>query len=69
MQFDMAEISPAWKKKRRGCQFFFLFLFSLFFFFVYVLYMCYIPCRIGFPVEAIELTPMQTKSPKPVFAV
>lgn len=31
--------------------------------------MSYIPCIIGFPVEAIELTPMHTKSPKPVFAV
>lgn len=43
-----------------------------FFFFVFVFsnfYMSYIPCIIGFPVEAIELTPMQTKSPKPVFAV
>lgn len=60
MQFDMAEISPVGKKKGRGCQILFCFF--------QILYL-YIPCIIGFPVEAIELTPMQTKSPKPVFAV
>lgn len=51
-------------EKKDRCQI----LFSLFFFFSNF-YMSYIPCIIGFPVEAIELTPMQTKSPKPVFAV
>lgn len=47
--------------------FFFSFLFCFCFF--RILYMSYIPCIIGFPVEAIELTPMHTKSPKPVFEV
>lgn len=61
----MAEISPVGKKKGRGCQI----LFSFFFFSFFKFYMCYIPCIIGFPVEAIELTPIHTKSPKPVFAV
>lgn len=67
VQFCMAEISPAWKKKGRGCQISFSFFFSFLFFSNFIC--LYIPCIIGFPVEAIELTPMQTKSPKPVFAV
>lgn len=45
------------------------FVFFVFLFVFLKFYMSYIPCIIGFPVEAIELTPMQTKSPKPVFAV
>lgn len=60
MQFDMAEISPAWKERQMSDSFCTCFL---------NFYMSYIPCIIGFPVEAIELTPMHTKSPKPVFAV
>lgn len=60
VQFDMAEISPAWKGKT-DVRFFLLF--------VFVGLKPYIPCIIGFPVEAIEFTPMHTKSPKPVFAV
>lgn len=47
---------------------FVVFVFLFLFCFFQILYL-YIPCIIGFPVEAIELTPMQTKSPKPVFAV
>lgn len=66
MQFDMAEISPVGKRKGNIR---FLFFFFLFCFCFFKFYMSYIPCIIGFPVEAIELTPMQTKSPKPVFAV
>lgn len=63
VQFDMAEISPVGGKVRTKMSD------SFCFFFFQILYMSYIPCIIGFPVEAIELTPMHTKSPKPVFAV
>lgn len=63
VQFCMAEISPAWRVRKKMSDSFLFFCFCLEF------YMSYIPCIIGFPVEAIEFTPMQTKSPKPVFAV
>lgn len=63
----MAEISPVGGKLEleMGVVFVVFVVCTCFFKF----YMSYIPCIIGFPVEAIEFTPMQTKSPKPVFAV
>lgn len=72
VQFDIAAISPARRGKlelEMGRLFCFLFSFFFLCFFLKKIYMSYIPCIIGFPVEAIEFTPMHTKSPKPVFAV
>lgn len=57
------------EEERKGMSDFLFFFLFFFFFSLFEFYMSYIPCIIGFPVEAIELTPIHTKSPKPVFAV